>query len=122
MQPDNGLKTFLGYLRESLAKIGRPTQTLQSPRKLMESAGFEDIQEFQVKEPTGPWPKDPRLKRFGAMVLLSCETDFESYGMAAFTRILGMHFEKAQTICDAGKQAVRNKSYHTYTLQEAWRF
>jgi hypothetical protein len=110
MQPDNGSKTFLGYLRESLAKIDRPTQTLQSLRKLMESAGFADIQECHVTKPTGPWPKDPRLKRVGAMVLLCCETSFESYGMAAFTRILGMDVKKHRQSATLGNRQLGTRT------------
>ncbi|KAI5811886.1 S-adenosyl-L-methionine-dependent methyltransferase [Pyronema omphalodes] len=114
MQPDNGMKVFLETLHESMSKMGRPAPKLQSMKMLLEKAGFEDIHASEAKEPIGPWPKDPRQKRIGAMSLLNCETGIESYGMAAFTRVLGMDVEKARAICDAGLAAVRNKNYHMY--------
>lgn len=64
------------------------------------------------KERFGPWPKDPRLKSIGAMNLLNGETGFESYGMAAFTRILGMSADEARGICQRGLAACQNKNYH----------
>jgi hypothetical protein len=51
------------------------------------------------------------------MSLLNCETGFESYGMAAFTRVLGMEDEKASAICEAASAASRNKNYHVYFKQ-----
>lgn len=116
MKPDNPAKIYTDLLRESLVKMGRPPPDLKFMKELLEKEGFEDVVALQVKEPVGPWPKDPRLKALGAMVLLNTETAFESYGMAAFTRILGMDVEKAREICEAGKLAARNKNYHIYSL------
>ncbi|KAI5809239.1 S-adenosyl-L-methionine-dependent methyltransferase [Pyronema omphalodes] len=116
MKPDNPAKIYTDLLRESLVKMGRPPPDLKFMKELLKEEGFEDVVALQVKEPVGPWPKDARLKTLGAMVLLNTETAFESYGMAAFTRILGMDVEKAREICEAGKLAARNKNYHIYSL------
>jgi hypothetical protein len=117
MKPDNGIKIWMDYLRESMIKMGRPPPELGAMKLLLENAGFEDVHALEAKEPIGPWPKDPRQKRIGAMVLLNCETSFESYGMATFTRILGMEAEIARSVCEAALAASRNKNYHTYTKQ-----
>ncbi|KAI5811885.1 S-adenosyl-L-methionine-dependent methyltransferase [Pyronema omphalodes] len=114
MKADNGAKVHLQYLRESMLKMGRPAPTLESMKMLLENAGFEDIHALEAKEPIGPWPKDPRQKRIGAMSLLNFEGGFESYGMAAFTRVLGMEVDKARAICNVALAAVRNKNYHMY--------
>ncbi|KAI5811880.1 S-adenosyl-L-methionine-dependent methyltransferase [Pyronema omphalodes] len=114
MKPDNGTKIYADYLRESMAKMGRPAAKLEFLKMLLQEAGFKGIHALEAKEPLAPWPKDPRQKRIGAMSLLNCETAFESYGMAAFTRVLGMEAEKARAICNAALSAVRNKNYHTY--------
>ncbi|KAI5811868.1 S-adenosyl-L-methionine-dependent methyltransferase [Pyronema omphalodes] len=115
MKPDNGLKIWMDYLRESMIKMGRPPPELQSMKTLLEKAGFEDVHALEAKEPVGPWPKDARHKRIGAMSLLNGETAFESYGMAAFTRVLGMEVENSRAICDASLAAIRNKNYHMYS-------
>ncbi|KAF8242651.1 S-adenosyl-L-methionine-dependent methyltransferase, partial [Wilcoxina mikolae CBS 423.85] len=115
MKPDNGMKRFTDLLSEAMVKMGRPPLTPNRLREFLEKAGFVDIKVHNVKQPIGPWPKDPRLKRIGAMVLLNCETAFESYGMALFTRVLGMDAEAAQGICDGALEAVRNKNNHIYS-------
>ncbi|KAI5820162.1 S-adenosyl-L-methionine-dependent methyltransferase [Pyronema omphalodes] len=115
MKPDNGAKLYMDHLRASMAKMGRPAPELASMKMLLEKAGFEDVHALEAKEPFGPWPKDSRQKKIGAMSLLNCETGIESYGMAAFTRVLGMEADKAHAICNAALAAVRNKNYHLYT-------
>ncbi|KAI5811876.1 S-adenosyl-L-methionine-dependent methyltransferase [Pyronema omphalodes] len=117
MKTDNGVKTYIDNLREAMIKMARPPPELESMKLLMEKAGFEDVHVSEAKEPVGPWPKDWRQKKIGAMVLLHCETVFESYGMAAFTRVLGMDVDKARAICNAALAAARNKNYHMYVTE-----
>ncbi|KAI5808399.1 S-adenosyl-L-methionine-dependent methyltransferase [Pyronema omphalodes] len=114
MKPDNGLKIYTDHLRESMIKMGRPAPTLEFLKILLVKAGFEDVHASAAKEPMGPWPKDPILKRIGSMSLLNCEAGVESYGMAAFTRVLDIDVDKARAICDAAHSAIRNKNYHMY--------
>jgi hypothetical protein len=116
MKPDHGAGIFLARLREALEKMGRPHPTHEFLKNILEKAGFEDVQMLTAKEPYGPWPKDPVLKKVGAMNLLNGETGFESYGMAAFTRILGMDADEARGICERGLAACRNKNFHCYSI------
>lgn len=102
MKPDHPTVIFSQYLRASLEKMGRPHPDLEFLKNLMEAEGSEDVQILTAKEPVGLWPRDPRLKKIGAMTLLNCETAFDSYGMAAFTRILGMDADKVGSICERG--------------------
>jgi hypothetical protein len=113
---NNPCRVYLEHLRESLRKMGRPVPGGLFMKSLLEKAGFEDVKMMDAKELIGPWPKDPTLKKVGAMVLLNAESAFESYAMAAFTRVLGMEEEKAREICEAGCLAYRNKNYHIYGL------
>ncbi|KAI5812275.1 S-adenosyl-L-methionine-dependent methyltransferase [Pyronema omphalodes] len=114
MADDNGVKVFCEHLQSSLSKIDRPARTVGFYESLIKKAGFEDVKVVVGKEPIGPWPKDPRMKKIGAMTLLHCETVFESYGMAAFTRVLGMDAKDAKKLCHNALVAARNKNFHTY--------
>ncbi|KAI5819329.1 S-adenosyl-L-methionine-dependent methyltransferase [Pyronema omphalodes] len=115
MKPDNGVLAFSKKLREALRKMGRPQPDLDFLKNQLEKAGFEDIKTMTAQEPCGPWPKDLRLKKVGAMGLLNAETGFESYGMAVFTRVLGMDVDEARDICQRAVKAARNKNYHVYS-------
>ncbi|CCX09307.1 S-adenosyl-L-methionine-dependent methyltransferase [Pyronema domesticum] len=117
MKPDHGMKVYVDYLRESLEKIGRPPVDGRFMTKLLEGAGFEDVRAVKANQPVGPWAKGAKVKQVGAMALLqSTETIYESYGMALFTRVLGMDQEKVQEICDAARRDGRNKNYHVYCV------
>jgi hypothetical protein len=67
-----------------------------------------------MKQPIGPWPKDKSLKQIGTMVMLCCETAFDAYGLAAFTRGLKMDPEEAKKICSAAAEGVKNRAVHSY--------
>jgi hypothetical protein len=82
MEPNHGIKVFTEYLRDAMKKMGRTSPDAEFLKNLLETACFEGVTTSQIKEPVGPWPKDPRLKRAGAMNLLNGETTFDSYGMA----------------------------------------
>jgi hypothetical protein len=94
MPPDHAVLVFSEPLRASLKKMGQPQPDQQFLKNALKKAGFEDIYTRKAKEPVGPWPKDQRLKRVGAVSLLNAETGFESYGMALLTRILGMDHKR----------------------------
>ncbi|KAA8896239.1 S-adenosyl-L-methionine-dependent methyltransferase [Sphaerosporella brunnea] len=114
MSADNGAKVFFETIDEALTNMGRPPPTVELLQRRLRTAGFVDIQAFAYKQPLGPWPKDPRLKQIGAMVMLGCETGFQAYGMAVFTRVLGMDPLRAKQVCDDALKAVRNKNFHLY--------
>ncbi|KAI5796057.1 S-adenosyl-L-methionine-dependent methyltransferase [Pyronema domesticum] len=114
MADDNPLKIYAGNLQSSFIQMDRPPRDMEFYENLIKKAGFEDVKISVGKEPVGPWPKDPTMKKIGAMTLLHCETVFESYGMAAFTRVLGMDAKDAKILCDNARAAARNKNYHAY--------
>lgn len=114
LKPDNPIKIYAGLLRSSLVKMDRTPRDMAFYEAMLKKAGFEDIKTLVLKEPIGPWAKDPVMKKIGVMSLLNCESIFDSYGMAAFTRALGMEPGKAKAICDGARQAARNKNYHSY--------
>ncbi|KAA8911371.1 S-adenosyl-L-methionine-dependent methyltransferase [Sphaerosporella brunnea] len=114
MTETNGVKVWMETIAAALVEIGRPPASAEAMKKHLLDAGFVDVEVKTVREPLGPWPKDRKLKNIGAMVLMNCQTGFHAYGLAAFTRILGMTKEEADRICDNAYNAVRNKNYHCW--------
>ncbi|KAF8542380.1 S-adenosyl-L-methionine-dependent methyltransferase [Trichophaea hybrida] len=111
-----GIKLHYDLCREAMETIGRSFPTSSQLRTYLENAGFVDIQIKDFKMPHGPWAKDPLMKKVGAMLMLMGETGFEAYGLAAFTRILGMSKEDATEVFTNGLRGIRNKNFHTYTF------
>lgn len=116
MADDNAAKVFCEKLAEALAITGRPVPKQGDLDNMLLTAGFVDITPRNVKHPWGPWPKEKRLKEVGMMMLLQGETAFSSYGMAAFTRILGYSTEEAQKFCDEAYASTKNKNCHMHSI------
>ncbi|KAF8243839.1 S-adenosyl-L-methionine-dependent methyltransferase [Wilcoxina mikolae CBS 423.85] len=114
--PDNHpVKTFCELLAEALGIMGRPKHvTGEDLKKFLIDTGFEDVVVYTTKQPWGPWPKDKTMKQAGAMTLLVSETGMPAYGMAAFTRVLGMSKEEADRRCKEAFKAVKDKRFHVY--------
>ncbi|KAI5782025.1 S-adenosyl-L-methionine-dependent methyltransferase [Peziza echinospora] len=113
---DNPVNVFLKTLSSTLEQVGRPWPDESTLSNRLLSRGFINVQAVQKKQPSGPWPKDPKLKHIGMMALLGSHTGYHSYGMAAFTRVLGMPQDEAEKMCADALATARLRSNHTYTL------
>ncbi|KAF8538708.1 S-adenosyl-L-methionine-dependent methyltransferase [Trichophaea hybrida] len=111
-----GIQRHFDLCNEAMAKLNRPSPVGATLKKYLEDAGFVDVVCVDLKQPLGPWPKDKRMKRIGAMTMLMCETGLEAYGMAALTRILQMSHEEATKVFADALRDVRNKNCHVYSL------
>jgi hypothetical protein len=75
LKEDDGVKTAMSLLGDALKLLGRPPfMSAAMLKKELEDAGFLDVVVTAVKYPFAPWPKDPKLKMVGAMVLMTEET------------------------------------------------
>lgn len=117
MPADHALKLYFELISKAMVAMKRPSHvTGHDLKRWMEEAGFVDVAVTSVKQPWGPWPRDKRLKHAGAVVLLNSEAGIPSYGMAAFTRVLGMTKDEAEALCQKASKAVRNRQYHVYNF------
>jgi len=71
----------------------------------------------EMKLPMGTWPADKKQKDLGAFMLLTTESAFESFGMALFTRTLGMEAREAMELIAGAKKECRSKNIHSYAPQ-----
>jgi hypothetical protein len=53
-----------------------------------------------------------RMKKIGAMVMLTADAGTEGYGLALFTRVLDMSVEESMAICKGASVDIKNKNYH----------
>ena len=117
MPADHALKLYFELVAEAMAAMERPAHvTSDDLKRWLEEAGFVDVVVTDAKQPWGPWPRDKRLKHAGAVVLLNSETGMSSYGMAAFTRVLGMTKAEAEAVCQKASKAANNRQYHVYNF------
>lgn len=50
------------------------------------------------------------------MILLNGETAFHSYGLAPFTRIMGLSVDEANRVCSAAYESLQDKRIHRYNM------
>ncbi|KAG7286925.1 hypothetical protein NEMBOFW57_006425 [Staphylotrichum longicolle] len=86
-------------------------------RKAMEAAGFVDIQERNIKQPIGRWPRDPRLKEIGEFTQLTLEQDAEGY-LLFIANTLGWTREQIMVYLAIFKREVRSGLYQPYYRQK----
>ncbi|KAA8895827.1 S-adenosyl-L-methionine-dependent methyltransferase [Sphaerosporella brunnea] len=93
------------YFHEALAKIGRPFPLAATLVGHPEKACLKHVNVISYRHPYGPWPRDKRLNQIGTMAMLQAETGIGAYGMAAYTRILGIEVETTQKISRRHEEA-----------------
>jgi hypothetical protein len=115
--PENSpINTFFSLWHQASSRIGIHTPNDMELYKYCEDAGFEDIRVYVLKQPCSPWPMDPMLKKVGQYMLLNVETAYMSYGLAMFTRVLGMTVEEATRICAEVARESMNINIHIYSI------
>ncbi|GAB1312634.1 SAM-dependent methylransferase [Madurella fahalii] len=86
-------------------------------RKAMEAAGFVDIQERDIKQPIGNWPKDPRMKEIGEFTKLTLTQDAEGF-LVFIANTLGWSREEIMVYLAMFRREVRSGAYHAYYKQK----
>jgi hypothetical protein len=113
----HALQTYFKHLCDGGAKIGCRLDQAGELKAKVEDAGFINVSEKPYKSPVGGWPKDPRWKEIGKIMLSICTIGAESYGLALFTRALGMSEKEAATVIDNARNELTNNKIHTVYKQ-----
>ena len=81
-----------------------------------EEVGFEGVVEQTFKIPSSPWPKDPRLKRVGALELMNVVEGASGILHRGWTKEFGQTSEELEVIiAEMRKELMTNKA-HCYIL------
>ena len=105
------------HLLRLTAHKGQEFKVAASLDSFILDAGFDKVSHEEMKVSIGTWPADKKQKDIGAFMLLATEHGFESFGMAFFTRILGMEVPEAKELIAGAKRESRSKNIHSYGVQ-----
>jgi SAM-dependent methyltransferase len=111
---DSAYAEFFRVMRRIGDKIKAPVDAPLTWKSRMQKGGFEDVQERVFKVPTSPWPKDPRLKKIGALELVNFEEGARGFMMRGFTQLLGGAKDEAETLIAGARKDARNRHMHSY--------
>ncbi|GJC82549.1 putative methyltransferase tdiE [Colletotrichum liriopes] len=101
-------------LVEASEKMGRSAMVADSFKKMLEDAGFVDVQEKKEMWPFNPWAKDAKHKELGFWTQESAFKGIEAVSMAVFTRVLDWSPEEASVFCAEVRNEHKKIGVHAY--------
>ena len=114
MPTDSGFKLICDKLVEASTQFGTPCNLSPQFRGYLLDAGFVDVSENIFKIPSSPWPKDPRLKRIGALEMMNVIAGATAFGLRAFEQVFGWTKIQTELAVIEFKRDVKNRNYHQY--------
>ena len=95
-------------------KIGAAPDAPLSYKSWMLDAGFQNVCEHTFKIPTSPWPKDPRLKKIGALELMNVMEGVQAFLLRGYTTDLGRTREELEVLLMQMRKELVNQRFHSY--------
>jgi hypothetical protein len=112
--PDNALKKWFAQLSEASIIAERPIHETPELKRMLEEAGFVDVQEKVYKIPLNGWPSIRELKEVGHMWQVILDSGFSGFSYALFHRHLKMSKEEIEVSlnpwCDAWRMGCCGKT------------
>lgn len=102
------------YFFEAADKLGTPATSPKNLKSLMQDAGFVDVEEYILKIPVGPWPKDKNLKTVGKFEYLNMTEGVEALSLRVFTKGLAWSPEMVQLFLMDVRKQVKDRKVHSY--------
>ncbi|TGZ76790.1 methyltransferase domain-containing protein [Ascodesmis nigricans] len=118
MPADSPFQIYMSAMSKSLENMGvNPHIELEDYRRMLEDAGFVNIQTHSFKTPIGTWPRNRKLRRLGAIISELSNQGFEAYGRGVMTGFGGMGDEEAMRIIAECVRMVKTGEQHIYNQQ-----
>lgn len=92
--PNSYVKNLARYSMEMTRAHGRDLQISTGMKKMIEEAGFVDVQEQKLKLPLGPWSADPKMKELGKFFERYYKTGLQGWLLHICTRSMGVSVTK----------------------------
>lgn len=111
---DSNLAQWNKYICEAAVAYNRPLPKYDDFYAWFEKAGFVDIQQYHLKSPSNPWPKDKLLKEVGKFQLLAHLEGLEGVSMGLLCRGLDWKADEVKVFMAKIRPEVRNRAIHSY--------
>ncbi|KAF4970360.1 hypothetical protein FZEAL_10052 [Fusarium zealandicum] len=119
IDPNSAMGHWGKFFIEGSKKIGSNFTAAEdgTQKRAMEEAGFINIQEFDFRNPIGPWSKDPVEKQMGAFTKYGLETDSEGF-ILFMAHTLGWKRDEIMVYIAHFRREIRQPKYHGYFAQK----
>jgi len=113
--PGSQIRALCEYTRTHLsAAAGRDFDISLGMKKMIEDAGFVDVQEKRLNLPLGPWASDPKLKDIGRFYERFYKTGLQGWLLQVCTRRLGWTVDQVNEACINAFQEINARKQHWY--------
>lgn len=115
LPPNSALAQWYQYVADATDRASRPIAYNHTTRRMLEMAGFIDIQETIIRAPYNSWPADPHQKEIGRWYNLGICEGLEALSLGPLTRIY--RWDAAQHVkplVDSAIRQIRAKKIHAY--------
>jgi len=110
---DSQIMRFYTVLAEIGAKIGIDLAVAQKFKKLIEDAGFVDVQERVFDLPMGDWPRDPRMKEIGIFERYQMTEGIHGISSGLLTRVAGWTPHEVEVFLAGVRKEMKDKHVHS---------
>ncbi|WYZ38341.1 hypothetical protein EsH8_III_000255 [Colletotrichum jinshuiense] len=115
MKKDSQVLKWSQLLVEGANLGGRSLSDGLSSKKMLEDAGFVDVQEKLEKWPISPrFQNDPKLKELGVWCQAITLQSVETIALATFTRVLGWGREETLVFCAGVRDELKKQNVNGY--------
>ncbi len=114
MPAESALLKWSNFLIEAVAKLGRPIDTAQSYKSLLQKVAFENVVETQFKWPQNRWPKEKKFKDLGMWTQANVGDGLEGLSLFLFTHGLGWTKEEVLAFLVEVRKDIKNVKMHAY--------
>jgi len=88
VKPDSAARQWYSIFATLGEKTGKSFMTSEEAPAAIREAGFDNIEEHNVKLPIGTWPRDPVLKQWGAWNRMFLLQAIEGFSIRGLTTML----------------------------------
>ncbi|KAJ4262867.1 hypothetical protein NW762_006480 [Fusarium torreyae] len=115
LKPDSPAKRWVDVFEKIGEATGKDFFTGHKAADFQRKAGFTNVYEKKLKVPIGPWPKDKKLKQWGAWNRQFLLQALEGFSIRGLTEMLGWSYDDAQLFLIDMRKELLNPQLHAYT-------
>ncbi|RDW73611.1 S-adenosyl-L-methionine-dependent methyltransferase-5 [Coleophoma crateriformis] len=114
LSKESALARWSDLMLKASLSLNRSLESAKMYRKLLEGAGFTDLEETEYKWPQNRWPRGKRFKELGMWTLENISTGLEGLSLALFTRGLQWSKEELEVFLVDVRKDMKNTRIHSY--------
>ncbi|MCJ1273083.1 hypothetical protein MMC21_000872 [Puttea exsequens] len=112
----NTYKNWYNYMLDATRRANRPIEYRHDTPRLLQRAGFVDIEHREIRLPIGEWGLDTNGYEIGRWYRTALNETIETLSLAPFCRSFGWPIEDVKRYAGEVVDIVKRADYHLYNV------